>query len=323
MSRTRDGLSRRRFAAGAAFAGLASTIPAPFVSAQGSLRKLKVGFSGINEYTGLFVAQETGLFAKQGLDVEPILMANNSLIPAALMSNSIDIGTPGICIFLVAIDAGLPLRLISGAGLISASRPTVGLLARADSKIEKAADFKGKRVVAPGLNNGFHVTAREWMRQNGQDPAEVNWVEGSFAQMPDLLKGGQVDAVVAGEPIRGRIISQNIAYPVGDILKSIRDPAISGTYATTAAYAAANPTVVKGVRVAIAEAHVAAKANPEAATLDHVAKYLKLPLEVLKQIPSPNLEANLDPAGVAYWIEVMVAQKLMKRSVDPKTLILA
>lgn len=310
--------SRRGFMQATALAA----VSAPAI-AQSGLKKVKVGFSGINEYTGLFVAKETGIFAKHGLDVEPILMANNSLIPSALMSNSIDVGTPGICIFLVAIDAGMPLKLISGAGLISASRPTVGLLARADSKIEKATDFKGKRVVAPGLNNGFHVTAREWMRKNGQDPAEVNWVEGSFAQMPDLLKGGQVDAVVAGEPIRGRIIAQNIAYAVGDILGSIKDPAISGTYASTASYAAANPDVIKGVRAAIAEAHAIATAKPDGETLGHVAKYLKLPLDVLKQVPSPNLQAAIDPAGVAYWVEVMVAQKLMRKSVDPASLIAA
>ena len=309
----------RRGFLGATVATAAAGLFSPAL-AQDGRKKVRAGFSGINEYTGLFVATEAGIFAKNGLDVEPMLMANNSVIPSALMSGSIEVGTPGINIFLVAIDAGLPLQIICGAGVLSARRPTMGVLARTGSGIQSASDFVGKRVVVPGLNNGFHVIAQEWLRQNGEDPTKVNWVEGSFAQMPDLLRGAQVDAVVAGEPIRGRIIAQELAYAVGETLKAIRDPAISGTYGTTATYAEANPDVLAAFRASITEAHGIAKADP-AGVLEYVGKYLKMSVDDLKKIPSPNLEANIDPDGLAYWIDVMLAQNLIKERADPATLI--
>jgi NitT/TauT family transport system substrate-binding protein len=304
-----------------AAAAIAATGTWPRAYAQSTTpTKVKVGYTINNEFAGLFVGIDRGIFAKRGLDVEPILLANNSLIPTVLASGSIDIGTPGINIMLVAASGGISMKLICGAAVLSAARPTAGIVARTGSDIQKATDFAGKRLAVPGFNAGFHVTAREWLLKGGQDLKSVNFVEASFAQMPDLLRGSKVDAVVAGEPTRSRIISANIGYAVDNMLTAIRDPAISGVYATSSTYVERNPRIVQAFREGIAEALALIKSTPRDDVLASLSTYLKQPVEVLKQAPMAILEADIQSEGVAYWIDVMTRQGLLKSPLSPQAL---
>jgi NitT/TauT family transport system substrate-binding protein len=55
---------------------------------------IRVGFTATGDYFPLFIAKEEGYFAKRGLDVEPVLVPINSIIPQALLANSLEIGGP-------------------------------------------------------------------------------------------------------------------------------------------------------------------------------------------------------------------------------------
>ena len=61
--------------------------------------------------------------------------------------------------------------------------------------------MKGKRIGVPGLNGVNHIVAMKWLENNGVDRKAVTYVETGFAQMGDLLKGGQVDVVVPVEDL--------------------------------------------------------------------------------------------------------------------------
>lgn len=300
--------SRRDLLLGAVAAGAWPNVsPA---RAQASL-KLNVGFTAINEYTGLFVAKEQGFFAKRGLEVELTLIANNATVPAALASNSIQIGTPSVTTILQAVDGGIPLQLVCGAGVLSVSKPSVGLVAKTGSNIAKASDFAGKRVGVPGLNALFHIIARQWMIKGGQDPKTVHFVEVPFAQMFDTLRGGQVDALVTAEPARSRIINGGVGFVVGNILEAIMDNALSGNYTATSSFISANRQPLASFRAALDEAHAFAASQQEA-TLNDVGKYLKLPLETLRSLPSPILRTQIDRAQVEFWVKVAIDQGMLR-----------
>ena len=55
------------------------------------------------------VAIDEGIFKKHGLEAEMVLIGINSNIPAAILSNSIQIGGPTSTVFLQAADGGLDL----------------------------------------------------------------------------------------------------------------------------------------------------------------------------------------------------------------------
>lgn len=306
-----DTISRRIFLASAA-AGLSLHSG---LSAAQAPNRLKVGFSPINEYTGLFVAKDQGFFQKRGLDVELQLIPVNATMPAALLSNSIQIGTPSITTTLQAVEGGMNLQFLCGAGVLSAAHPTIRMLARDGSGLGSVTDFKGRRVGVSALNATFHVIAREWLSKGGVDWKSVSFVETPFTQMFDLLRGGQVDALVASDPALSRIVAAGVGRPVGNLLDAVMDNALSGNYCVTAEFAAKNKPALMAFRQSIDEAHAFAAANPEP-TRRSVAKYLGLPEDVIAKVTPPILASQIHRAQVEFWVKVVRGQGMLRRDVQ-------
>jgi NitT/TauT family transport system substrate-binding protein len=308
---TSRGINRRKFLA------LAGSVPlcAGIGAANAAEQKITVGFTAINEFTGLFVAIDKGLFKRRGLDVDATLIANNATIPAALYSRSIQIGTPSVTTLLQAVDGGLDLRFVCGGGVLSSTKPSVGIIVRADNGPDSASALMGKRIGVPGLNALFHVIARRWLSQNGVDPRKVNFIETPFAQMYDLMRGGQLDAVVAGDPVRSRMMADNVGKALGNILSSIPEGSLSGNYASTAAFAQENSSVLSAFSEAIAEADELATKDP-ASVLDIVSRYLRLPVDVLAKLPPPILRTRIDRAQIEFWVQVAREQEMVRQPVS-------
>src|SRR3990170_4164743 len=77
--------------------------------------KVTVGYTAAGDFLPVFVAKEKGYFDKRNLDVTLTRISLASTIPAALVANSVQIGTgtgPGL---LQAVEGGLDLLAVSGA----------------------------------------------------------------------------------------------------------------------------------------------------------------------------------------------------------------
>ena len=191
-----------------AAASAAATLPALAQSAT----KIVFGYTAVTDFASVFVAAEEGYFKKRSLDVELKFIPLNSTIPAALQSDSLQIGGPTPSVFLQAVDGGLDLVLVAGGGLISKTITGFGLVARAGSGIKSAQDCVGKKIGVPGLGAFLHVTFRAWLKDSGVDYRKVNFVEAAFPQHADLLRGGSVDAVVSADPFMSRITESGAGY---------------------------------------------------------------------------------------------------------------
>ena len=112
--------------------------------------KVNVGYTAAGDVTPVFLAKEKGFFEKRGLDVTLTRVALASTIPAALMSNSLQIGTGTGAGLLQAVDGGLDLVTVSGASRQLKSNSTMSLLARKEAKIAAPADLKGKKIGVKG-----------------------------------------------------------------------------------------------------------------------------------------------------------------------------
>src|SRR3954454_12695534 len=81
--------------------------------------KIQVGCTATSDCASAMVAVDEGIFRKHGLEVEMTPIGINSNIPAAILSNSIQIGGPTSTVFLQAVDGGLDLIAIAGASVMS------------------------------------------------------------------------------------------------------------------------------------------------------------------------------------------------------------
>ena len=104
------------------------------------------------------------MFEELGLDVEMVLISINSNIPAALLSDSIQIGGPTTSTFLSAVEGGLPLVAVAGSSFMSdASNAAIAAFNREGADMQSAEDFVGRKVGAPGLGAFLHVLFVAWL----------------------------------------------------------------------------------------------------------------------------------------------------------------
>lgn len=284
--------------------------------------KIVLGYTAVTDFASAFVAAEQGYFAKRKLDVELKFIPLNSTIPAALQSDSLQIGGPTPSVFLQAVDGGLDLVVLAGAGVTSKSITGFGVVARAGSNIKTPQDFVGKKVGVPGLGAFLQVTFRAWLKANGVDYKKVNFVEAPFPQHGDLLRGGSIDAVVTADPFMARITDSGVGYVASFYSTFLPDGNPTIVYASTRAWAKANAGAAKAFREAIVEgANFMKDPKNDAAVRAAIGKFIKLPPEVLAK-------AQISPPGpivsekqLAYWVGLMKEQDMLKGSPDLATLI--
>ncbi len=281
--------------------------------------KVTLLYTAVSAYLSAFVAKDQGFFEKRGLDVELTLAANGSVIAAAVESGSAQIGTPTPSVFVQGADGGLD-QVALAATNVHPDTTQSGILARTGLEIKTAQDLVGKKVGVPGLGGLLDVIFRKWLTDNGVDNKRVTYVETSFPQMSDLLKAGQIDAVVAVDPFFGRIVEQKTGYLVAEHTRSLPVGTVLSVFSAKGSWVKANPDAVKAFQAAIAEANIFIKANP-GPSRDSVAKYTKLPPPVVAGMAIPNVEARLTPDQLKFWIEVCKTQGLITGTPDPTKLV--
>jgi NitT/TauT family transport system substrate-binding protein len=284
--------------------------------------KFVFGYTAVTDFASVFVAADEGYFRKRQLDVELKFIPLNSTIPAALQSDSLQIGGPTPSVFLQAVDGGLDLVLISGGGLTSKTITGFGLVARAGSGIRSPQDCVGKKIGVPGLGAFLHVTFRAWLKDRGVDYRKVNFVEASFPQHGDLLRGGSLDAVVTADPFMSRITESGAGYVASYYSTFLPEGNHTIVHAAKREWVAKNPAAARGFREAVQEAGAFIdQPKNEAKVRVSIGKYIKLPPEVLAKVQISPPGPLVNDRQLAYWVGLMKDQEMLKSPVDVAKLI--
>ena len=284
--------------------------------------RIQVGCTATSDCASAMVGVDEGIFKRHGLDVEMVLIGINSNIPAAILSNSIQIGGPTSTVFLQAVDGGLDLVAVEGASIMNkTSNDAIAAFVRTGVEASAASDFVGKKVGAPGLGAFLHVLFRKWLIEKGVDPKGVNFVEVTFPTMNDVLKSGAVDAVLTAEPFVMRMTAAGTgrvgARYAADLART--EPIIF--YAASRDWAEKNPDAIRNFRAGTAEAAAIVNSDRDKASAA-IAKFTKQPLELVK-LSAPNYsEPVLKSEQLKWWIDVMKQQNMLQSKVDLDQLML-
>jgi NitT/TauT family transport system substrate-binding protein len=296
------------------FAVAASAIALP---AWSQSTKIVFGYTAVTDFASVFVAAEEGYFKKRNLDVELKFIPLNSTIPAAIESDSLQIGGPTPSVFLQAVDGGLDHVVLAGGGVTSKNIIAFGLVARAGSGIKTAQDCLGKKIGVPGLGAFLHVTFRGWLKQNGVDYKKVNFIEASFPQHGDLLRGGSLDAVVTADPFMSRITDSGAGYVASYYSTFLPEGNQTIIHTAKRAWVQKNPAAAKAFREAVQEAATfmqQPKNNEKVRAA--IGKYIKLPPEVLAKMQISPPGPVVTEKQLAYWVNLMKDQEMLKT--EPK-----
>lgn len=304
------------------FAALVASVSLLLAAVPASAQhKIKIGCTATTDCASAMVAVDEGIFRRHGIEAEMVRIGINSNIPAALLSNSIQVGGPTTTVFLQAVDGGLPLVALAGASVMSErTNPNVALFVRNGLDVTKPQDLVGKKVGAPGLGAYLHVLFVKWLIEKGVDPNKVNFVEVSFPTMLDVVRSQAVDAVVSSEPTVTRMTGAGVGKVAFRYAADLnrKDPII--IYAASRAWADQNPQAVAAFRAAIIEGAALANSDDEKA-IAAIAKFTGQQPELVRSVTRNLPDPKLAPQDMLWWIEVMKQQNLLQGTPDVKKLI--
>ncbi len=300
---------------------VATALLSVWASGAAAQTKISIGCTATTDCASAAVAVQEGLFKKHGLDVTMTLIGINSTIPAALLSDSLQIGGPTPPTFLQAVDGGLDLVAVAGASSTAPSTvDTVAVVATPSSGIAEPKDFEGKKVGTPGIGAFLQVLFSKWLISNGVDPKKVNFVEVGFPTMNDALKSNAVDAVITAEPIMSRILASGTGKAVGYFLEKLPERRPQILYAATRAWADANPDALAAFRAAIEEGAKITNEDPEKGR-KAISEFTKIPMDVLSKQKLTTSDPKIEQEQLDWWINTMNEQNMLQGTPDTATLI--
>ena len=218
--------------------------------------------------SGMFMAQQEGLFKKNGLDVELIHIASSSRGIQAILAGEIAFSFMDGSNAAQANLKGANLAMVAGA----TNRQVFSLMANADFK--RIADLRGRKIGITRVGSSTHTSALYALGSAGLKPADYQILP--LLEVPNIytaLAAGQIDAGVMSPPTNARakrsgfVELMNIAKEGPEF--------VSVAVGTSRSYITANEDIVRRVVRAYAEGVQVFKSN-KAAALKMIQKQLKV-----------------------------------------------
>lgn len=154
----------RRIPFKAALFAITLTLVSFAVGAQ-SRPRIVVGYASMSSVaTTLWVAQEKGFFAKNGIDVQAIFIPGSPTLIATLNTGDVHFGYTGGTATLGAVVGGLDVKMIAAF----ANHIQTDLVVRPE--IKTSADLKGKRIGVTSIGGTGWMSAMLGLEQIGLSP---------------------------------------------------------------------------------------------------------------------------------------------------------
>jgi NitT/TauT family transport system substrate-binding protein len=237
-------------------------------------------------------------------------------VPAALTSQSIDVGPMTGVKLLPTADNGLGLVAVSGYNRNLAGKEPAQLILRTGLKYTSPADIEGKRIGQPGIFSTFDLFFRSWLRKNNVPFDKVTEVDTTFPPMQDMLKGGQFDAVIAVDPFRFQIVKNGVGFVAADFIADVSPDCVGLVWAANKDWAAAHPRE-RAAFIAALKQGIADSFQDRDGAQEIEKKYLKF--------AAPTTDAfnmNLTAADLDFFQDLMMQVGFLQKKLDVSNLIL-
>ena len=268
----------------AAVAALAAIAPACASAQDKPLTPLRIATLKIASQTDVWVAQQRGIYAKNGIDAKISFFNTGAQSIPAMQGGAVDVllSIPGIG--MVAMERGIDLAAIFQDETAHAAPPdSASVQVMESSPIKSLADLRGKKIGVGGLSTQNTIAVKMLLDKAGVDLGSVSLAEVPFTAMVNAIKAGHVDAVVPIDPFTtqlrlsgGRVIAWNY-------VESVPEQPL-GVWFTKASFARSNPQVIDAFIRSMKEAVDYLRAD-ESRARDEIAAYTQIDRKVLDSMP--------------------------------------
>ncbi|ODM75724.1 hypothetical protein A6X20_31920 [Bradyrhizobium elkanii] len=267
----------------------------------------------------LWVAKDKGLFLEKGLDVEVMTVQNLSTTIGAL-GRQLDISGATAIDIVKAAASGLDVVAVCGNTLETAANRQMRLIAGKQSGVASIGQLTGKTIGTPSINGVVHIATLLALKRGGVDPKSVRFVEMMFPNMVDQIKAQRVDAVEEVEPFVSTLIKAG-HVDLGDPMLQVGDPVTLTSWMANGTWARANPDAVARYVAALEEARAYIAAH-EVEAREILAKWTRLPKDVIESIVLPTYSTTLTAALISAWIGAMRETGQLSAELNASSLVL-
>jgi NitT/TauT family transport system substrate-binding protein len=293
-------------------------------SPEGQKNKLKVAYLGLTCEAPIFIAQEKGFFAEEGLEVE-LVKTDWDGLREGLGSGQFDANHTLIMYVLKPIEQGMDIKITAGI-----HTGCLRLQTSVKSDIMTVKDLKGKKIGVPThIGSPPYLFASRVLVANGINPrpegGDVEWKAYPPGELELALSKGEIQAVATADPIGNILLGRGV-------VKTLADQAVDAPYKDEYCCAAVvsgklareNPAAAAKVTRAMLKAAKWVEENPTAAAnLAVEKKYIAASAEInaqalskLRYMPGvARCRKSIDDAA-----KEMKAAGLLKPTTDPEAL---
>jgi NitT/TauT family transport system substrate-binding protein len=251
----------------------------------------------------LYIAQQRGLFAQQGLQVTIDTVAQSNLAIPELDEHKVDIQAGGnYGTYFQAADAhAVDLRIVAEGGLSAPGQTAV--VVPPDSPIDTPAKLANATIAinnpAPNIQS---VTLDSVLRSLNVDPGGVHYVGMPFPDAISALQEHKIDAAWFPEPFVTQAEQQGAKPILSPCSGPTADFPLDGYY-STADFAQRNPHTVAAFRRAIQQA--SGLATDHQLVVDTLARYVNIAPSIASLITLPNYPTTLQPQRLQRLLDLM------------------
>ncbi|MGH3245933.1 MAG: ABC transporter substrate-binding protein [Trebonia sp.] len=217
------------------------------------------------DLAGVYIAQDDGFFAKEGLQVKLVSVPSSRAIIAAQSAGKIDLSAGAYTPYIPAQAAGQKFHILAEGSIMTTG--TRLLLVPRGSSLTKVSQLAGKTIGMNATNSIGTLLVRAMLAQNGVNPDSVRLVtdQQGFKTMAAKLASGAWDAAFFGEPFGTQAEEQYGETPILDLDQGATSSLPVSGYIVTQSWLDKNQQTAAAFVRAIEAAQLDADSNPNVA----------------------------------------------------------
>lgn len=279
-----------------------------------SQTKVLVGLTTLNSrVTPLWIAQEKGFFAKNGLEVLLVATRVSNPAIAALIAGELQMVFGGASSALGAVSGGADLKVIAS----SSNRLTYDLVARPG--LREPEDLRGKRFGVGGIGGSLWMGAMLALEHFGldasRDQISIRLI-GDQTNNIQALEAGSIDAALLDGVFSYRLRQKG--FPVIAELYNANIPFAGQGVVTARAFLQKQPAIAEGfLRGLLAGINFCLAPANKSAVLKTMTARLRIPDTASAEVGYQDLVRGVEPRPYPSLEALRNVQRLMKAQ-NPK-----
>ena len=262
-----------------------------------TIASLKIGFVPVSIYAPVFIAQEKGYYAAQGLDVTLEPLPGGADLIALTANGELQVGAGGAGpAFWNAVSQDLPIKIVAPGHQEGSPVATPLMISKESCEtgaLTAVADLRGKRV-SVNARGATEYWLSQALSTGGLTLDDIDLQTLAFPDAVAALSAGAIDAAMVGEPLATKAEQDGLAvrlasdFPVQDVLPT--------AIFVNSDIADEQPDAIQGLVTAYLQAcrDLSGGGFSDPANLAIIEKYTAVPAELIASAVPPVYLGNGD-----------------------------